>query len=407
MAANKKVLFIAFLTVFLDLIGFGVIIPIQPFYAEMIGASPTLVTMLGASYSFMQFLFAPFWGRLSDRVGRRPIILIGISTSIVGYTIFGFAESLLVLFASRLLTGFGNANIGAAQAIIADVTDEESRAKGMGIIGAAFGLGFIFGPALGGALGQVSPTAPAFGAAALGVVNLILAYFLLPETNVDKGQAHSAHKPGLSISGLKNASKRLNVLPILVITLLTILAFALMEQIVGLYIESAWLQDTALNKPSILKESAKITSIFLVAVGITATIVQGGLIGRLSKRYGERRLCQAGVIILCVSMFLTPVMVDSKSWILLLLNGAMLALGMGLFNPSTTAFISKCVPKRDQGGTLGLNQSMASLGRVIGPVLSGPLFEIGKKLPFYVGGLIFVAAAFIALQLKPAQDPVE
>ena len=209
MAENKRVLFIAFFTVFLDLIGFGIIIPIQPFYAEMLGASPTLVTMLGASYSFMQFIFAPFWGRLSDKWGRRPIVLIGITTSIIGYTIFGFAEVLWVLFASRLLTGFGNANIGAAQAIVADVTDENSRAKGMGIIGAAFGLGFIFGPALGGVLGQVSPTAPAFGAAALGVVNLILAYFLLPETN--KELKESGHRPGLSLAALKKASHFKNI----------------------------------------------------------------------------------------------------------------------------------------------------------------------------------------------------
>lgn len=398
MAQNKRVFLIAFFTVFLDLIGFGVIIPIQPFYAEMLGASPTLVTMLGASYSLMQFVFAPFWGRLSDKWGRRPIILIGITTSIIGYTIFGFAEALWVLFLSRLLTGFGNANIGAAQAIIADITDESNRAKGMGLIGAAFGLGFIFGPALGGALGQVSPTAPAFGAAALGVVNLVLAYFLLPETN--KGLGTNSHKVGLSIQGLKAAGQKFNVMPILMISLFSILAFALMEQIIGLFIEHAWVSNSALGTAESLRESAKITSIFLVAVGVTATIIQGGLIGRLSKKYGERRLVQFAIFIMAVAMFLTPIMIEAKSWTLLLLNGVMFATGMGLFNPSTTALISNSVEKEEQGGTLGLNQSMASLGRVLGPACSGPLFELGKALPFYVGGVILVVAMFFSSRLK-------
>ena len=397
-AQNKRVFLIAFFTVFLDLIGFGVIIPIQPFYAEMLGASPTLVTMLGASYSLMQFVFAPFWGRLSDKWGRRPIILIGITTSIIGYTIFGFAEALWVLFLSRLLTGFGNANIGAAQAIIADITDESNRAKGMGLIGAAFGLGFIFGPALGGALGQVSPTAPAFGAAALGVVNLVLAYFLLPETN--KGLGTNSHKVGLSIQGLKAAGQKFNVMPILMISLFSILAFALMEQIIGLFIEHAWVSNSALGTAESLRESAKITSIFLVAVGVTATIIQGGLIGRLSKKYGERRLVQFAIFIMAVAMFLTPIMIEAKSWTLLLLNGVMFATGMGLFNPSTTALISNSVEKEEQGGTLGLNQSMASLGRVLGPACSGPLFELGKALPFYVGGVILVVAMFFSSRLK-------
>ena len=398
MAENKRVLFIAFFTVFLDLIGFGIIIPIQPFYAEMLGASPTLVTMLGASYSFMQFIFAPFWGRLSDKWGRRPIVLIGITTSIIGYTIFGFAEVLWVLFASRLLTGFGNANIGAAQAIVADVTDENSRAKGMGIIGAAFGLGFIFGPALGGVLGQVSPTAPAFGAAAQGVVNLILAYFLLPETN--KELKESGHRPGLSLAALKKASQSENVLNLLIITLSSILAFALMEQIIGLFIEHTWLDSSAAGTMESLKEAAKLTSIFLVAVGVTATIIQGGLIGRLTHHFGEIRLCQFAVAIMAIAMFLTPMMIQSKSWFLLLLNGVLFATGMGLFNPSTTALVSKSVAKEDQGGTLGLNQSMASLGRVLGPALSGPLFEFGKALPFYVGGGILVLGTLLTLRLK-------
>ena len=155
--SHKKILTLVFLTVFLDLVGFGIIIPIQPFYAEKLGASPTVITLLGASFSLMQFLFGSFWGRLSDRIGRRPVMLLSIACSSIGYAIFGAAESLPILFLARMLAGFGSANIGAAQAIIADCTPPESRAKGMGLIGAAFGLGFIFGPAMGGFFGQSTP----------------------------------------------------------------------------------------------------------------------------------------------------------------------------------------------------------------------------------------------------------
>ena len=171
---GKHVLLIVFFTVFIDLIGFGIIIPIQPFFAEALGASPATVTLLGASYSLMQFLFAPFWGMLSDRYGRRPIILVSLGTGFVGYLLFGLSHSLPALFASRMLAGFGAANIGTAQAMIADSTSHADRAKGMGLIGAAFGLGFIFGPALGGVFGQFGIATPAFVAAGLCAANWIL-----------------------------------------------------------------------------------------------------------------------------------------------------------------------------------------------------------------------------------------
>ena len=160
MKKKNNPLFVAFLTIFLDLLGFGILIPIQPFFAESLGASASTVTLLSATYSIMQFLFAPFWGSLSDRYGRRPIILSSIFISAIGYFIFASAQSLQLLFLSRALSGFGNANLGAAQAIIADSTTGADRAKGMGLIGAAFGLGFIFGPAVGGILGQISPRTP-------------------------------------------------------------------------------------------------------------------------------------------------------------------------------------------------------------------------------------------------------
>jgi len=179
---SKRPLLIAFITIFLDLLGFGIIIPIQPFFTQSLGASPTIITLLAASYSLMQFVFAPVWGSLSDRWGRRPIMLFSIAIASIGYFIFASAESLWVLFFSRMLSGFGNANLGTAQAIISDSTTGEDRAKGMGLIGAAFGLGFIFGPAIGAFLSQISPRTPLYFAGVLSAFNFVLTYLILPET---------------------------------------------------------------------------------------------------------------------------------------------------------------------------------------------------------------------------------
>lgn len=403
LAQKKRVLLVAFVTVFLDLMGFGIIIPIQPFYAELLGAGPAVVTLLGGSYSLMQFLFAPFWGRLSDRIGRRPIILLGVASSVVGYVIFGFAETLLVLFASRLLTGFGNANIGAAQAIIADVTDESNRAKGMGLIGAAFGLGFIFGPAIGGIAGQYGPTYPAFVAAAFGVINFLLAWFLLPETNTNRNSSTHGHKR-LSLDTFREAKKTPFLISTLCLTLLTILAFALMEQIVGLFIERTWVNAGTTTTES-MKEAAKLTSVFLVAVGVTATIVQGGLIGRISKRLGDAAVIKISLVFLTISMLTTPYLIAAKSWGLLMLAGAILAGGMGLFNPSSTAYISKLADKDNQGSALGWNQSMASLGRVIGPSIAGTLFSLNMFRPFQISAIIMLVALFMSLRLPSSHRP--
>ena len=391
---NKRILLVAFVTVFLDLIGFGIIIPIQPFYAQMLGAGPAVITLLGASYSLMQFLFAPFWGRMSDRYGRRPIILFGVVSSVIGYLVFGFAESLLVLFAARMLSGFGNANIAAAQAIIADVTDEANRAKGMGLIGAAFGLGFIFGPALGGIAGQYGPSYPAFVAAGLGVINFFLAFFLLKETK----QADTVTHRRSGLIGLAAIVKQgPQLVCLFFVTLITILAFALMEQIVGLYIEKAWLSP-GMSEAASIKQATQLTAYFLVAVGITATIVQGGLIGRISKRLSSRQIIVLSLMIIAIGLALTPVLIAAQSMTLLLLAGVLLAIGMGLFSPASTAFVSSQAQASGQGEALGLNQSMASLGRVIGPSLAGVLFVYQDSLPFYFAAVLTVFALILAVK---------
>ncbi len=403
--SNKKILFLVFFTVFLDLVGFGIIIPIQPFYAEKLGASPTTVTLLGASFSLMQFLFGSFWGRLSDRIGRRPVMLLSIGCASLGYLVFGLAESLPVIFLARMLAGFGSANIGAAQAIIADSTPPESRAKGMGLIGVAFGLGFILGPALGGFFGQIGLSIPAFVAAGLGVINFIFALINLPETCPQKlGQSAKnqvSHRPGFSWAALKHAARHPNVPQLFLIYLLYISAFSMMEQVLGLFIEATW-HPVAEGVESTLraKQAAAETAYVLIMVGITATIVQGGLIGKLVKKFGERRLLITGIFLVGLSLAVTPLIGLTGTYRLMLAWAVLTAIGSGFTNPSLSSLLSQSVDRDEQGGVLGMGQSIAALGRVIGPSMAGFLFERGVAIPFWIGSVIIFFAVIVATFIK-------
>lgn len=405
-SGNKKILLLVFLTVFLDLVGFGIIIPIQPFYAEKLGASATTVTLLGASFSLMQFVFGSFWGRLSDRIGRRPVMLLSIACSSIGYLIFGFAESLTILFLARMLAGFGSANIGTAQAIIADSTPPESRAKGMGLIGAAFGLGFILGPALGGFFSQFALSYPAFVASALGAFNFFFALTSLPETCPQKlGEPtpnQIAHRPGFSWSALKHAARHPNVGRLFLVYFLYISAFSMMEQVLGLFIEATWHPllpgvDMAIRA----KQSAAETAYVLIMVGITATIVQGGLIGKLAKKFGERRLLVVGISFVGTALFLVPLVGKFGVYRWMLGWAVFSAIGSGLTNPSLSSLLSQSVDRDEQGGVLGIGQSLAALGRVIGPSMAGMLFEHGIALPFWIGSFVVFLSVIVATSLKP------
>lgn len=394
---------IAFMTVALDLLGFGIIIPIQPFYAEGFGASPAVVTWLGASYSLMQFLFVPFWGRLSDRIGRRPVILVSVALGTLGYVLFGLAETLWMLFAARLLSGFGNANIATAQAIIADTTSGAERTKGMGLIGAAFGLGFIFGPALGGFLGQFGLAAPAFGAAALGLLNFVFAWSLLPETRPEGARGPSAVRVS-PWAVLPTLAKRPNVLAIVGATLVMTTGFALMEQALGLFIERVWVPEALVlegeARDAAFRRAAALTSYLLVAIGVTATVVQGGLIGRLSRVFGEKRLTLVGLSGIALAMALIPVAGHYGTYWAMFPIAVLLATGTGLSTPSLNSLLSRSVHADEQGGALGVGQSASALGRVIGPAISGWLFQMTASLPFVAGAGFVVLALVIAFGLR-------
>ena len=394
--SSRKPLVIAFFTIFLDLLGFGIIIPVQAFYAQDFGASATAVTLLGGSYSLMQFFFAHFWGSLSDKVGRRPIILSSVAISAVGHFVFAMAPSLSILFLARMIAGFGNANIATAQAIISDSTTHENRAKGMGIIGAAFGLGFIFGPAIGGFLGQYSPTLPSFAAGVLALINLVFAYFMLPETL--KKDSTPMPRRSFSVKAYFSAAKHLNVGQLFGITLSFTFAFALMEMVVGLLIESVWVHGVTGNAR--IGEASRLTAFFLVMVGITATIIQGGLIGRLNKKFGEIALTRAGLAIVILSFVMIPFAAESRAYGLMLVTAVVMACGTGIYNPSNTALLSKSVGAREQGLVLGLNQSLAALGRVIGPAIAGVLYEVKPTMPFWVGALVMTGSLGLAFRLR-------
>lgn len=398
---------IAFFTIFLDLLGFGIIIPIQPFYAESLGASPAVVTMLGATYSIMQFVFAPLWGKLSDRIGRRPIILFSIVISAVGHLLFAYSSSLAWLFAARGLTGFGNANIGTAQAIVADITTSENRAKGMGLIGAAFGLGFMFGPVLGGFLGQYGPAAPALASAVLALLNFTLAFFMLPETLPPKEAAAandtSAHKRHFLISfhALRETARSPNVRKIFAWLLIATAAFAMMEHVIGLFIERNWPGNPdGVADFDRYKSAAAKTGYMLFTVGVVATIIQGGMIGRLTKRYGELNLLRVGTVLHVISLALLPVIGWIGSFPLLLVDGGLMAIASGLANPSVMSLLSKSADDSKQGETLGMGQSLSSLGRVIGPASTGLLFQTYQNLPFLVGAGLMVIALNLTMKIS-------
>lgn len=399
---SKATLAIVFFTVFLDLLGFGLIIPVQTFYAESFGARPALITLIGASYSAMQFIFMPFWGRLSDRIGRRPVVLTSVAVSCLGFLLFGLADSLWMLFAARMLAGFGNANIGAAQAVIADSTGPKDRAKGMGLIGMAFGLGFIIGPAVGGALGQFGLAVPAFAAAGLAAANWVSAWFLLPETR-------KVGAPG-TYANREEARKRILARPtikrLMAMSLVITTGFALMEQVLALFVERFWVPEAMIPATAAVghKRAAALTTWVLLSVGLTMAVVQGGLIGRLARRFGEAKLVVAGTACIATGLLVQPLSGELQSFPLLIATAMLLALGSGMTTPSITGILSRSVDSDQQGSALGLGQSASALGRVLGPAMAGVLFEVGPRWPFWTGAVLAVVAFGIALGVKqPAE----
>lgn len=406
--APRDVALIVAMTVFLDLLGFGLMIPVQPFFAEHFGASPSTVTLLQASYSAMQFLFGPMWGALSDRVGRRPILLISTLASASGFFLFGMAEGLTGLFAARLLSGFGNANLGTAQAALADVSAGSGRSKAMGLVGAAIGMGFILGPAIGGALAQIGPRAPAMVAASLGLLNFVLAARLLPETLPPERRAPAGFRHPLQPSALRE-TLRLKSLPgLLLLAFVVTASFAMMEAALSLFVERRWAPealDPAASeavRASAHKSAAWMTAQVMLVVGLCGAIVQGMWIGRLVGRWGEMPLCRLGLVVMILGLLSVPLAgwLGPFGW-MLAPAALLLALGSSLVSPTLSAMTSKTAGPAQIGRVLGLSQSLAAMGRVIGPAASGQMFELSIDLPFFAGACGIGVALVIASTIAP------
>jgi DHA1 family tetracycline resistance protein-like MFS transporter len=381
---KKTPVYLVLLTVFIDLLGFGIIIPLLPFYAQHFGAAPTVIGLLSSSYSFMQFLFVPFWGRLSDRIGRRPIILMSVTGSFISYLIFGFADSLTVLFISRMLAGFMGANISTAQAYIADSTSFEERAKYMGLIGAAFGVGFMLGPFIGGVMSKISYGAPGFFASGLSLINAVLAFFMLPESNKDKS-APARKLKLLNFAAIRDAFHKRGIGALVLVFFFYTIAFSILYVAFPLFSERVLKYDAAQN------------GYFFAYVGLIAVIIQGGVIGRLAKKFGEKPLVVTGLVSFFAALILVPITHGLGTLIIL---ATLLAIGSAFITPSLTSLISKYAGAGEQGGTLGVSQSFSSLGRVIGPFLGGLIIgAVGLAWPFYTGGIMILIAIVLALRV--------
>jgi len=363
---RRSPLIVIFTTVFIDLVGFGIVIPVLPFYAEgtAFNATPRTVGLLFASYSIMQLIFSPILGGLSDKHGRRPVLLLSIIGTGIGFLILGLATTVWMLFIGRILDGITGGNISTAQAYIADVTTEENRAKGMGLIGAAFGLGFIFGPAIGGILSHWGIHVPFFFAAALCFANAILLFFTLPETvTADHPAKHSA-AGGRGLGHVIDALRQPRLAFVLIIYFLFIVAFSIMTSAFSFYTMFRFGYD------------AQHTGYLFAYVGVIAVIIQGGLIGRLVKRFGELPLVIVGAFCFAISLFAVPFVGPAAGGLgALLLGGGVFSMGNSLATPALTSLASKSVGPEKQGVILGVTQSTASLARVVGPSLTALLIS--------------------------------
>ena len=388
---------VIFTTVFMDLVGFGMIIPLQAIFGKQLGATGWTLGLLGAAYPLAQFFFSPFWGQLSDRYGRRPILLMSMTGSTLAYLGFSYAiytQSLSLLILTRFFQGLFAANISAAQAYIADITPPEKRAGGMALIGAAFGIGFILGPALGGeSLAHWGMLAPGFIASAICGVNLLAAFVRLPESlsleiqMKNRAQAFRRYDP-LNLASLKQAANHRYLGLLLLMTFLQVTAFGAMEQVFALFFKE--------HLGFSMIEAGKNTGRVLGFVGIISAIIQGGFIRKLVPRFGERRLLSVGLLLFGGAIFLMPFGPTYGSYFLIMIP---LAVGRSFIDPNTSALVSKASSASDQGRTFGTFQGLSSLARVVGPFVGLTVFETHPALPFLLAGCLCSVVFVLSLVL--------
>lgn len=383
---KNKALLTVFFIVFLDLFGFGIILPLLPFIAEEFHANPFQIGLLTSTYSFFQLIAAPILGRLSDRYGRKKLLVVSQIGSAAGYILLGLAHSLPLLFLSRLIDGVTGGNISVAQAYVADVTDKKDRAKGMGMLGAAFGLGFIFGPAFGGFLSQWSFAAPAYAAAAMaGLTALATSYFL--KESIDTKKAITSPHTRFNLDEIKKVLSLRPVGLLIIIFLLFNTGFSVIQGNFALWTERTFSYTATEN------------GYLLAFIGVVSASTQLLALPRLLKRFSEIKLLKMGTLAITIGMF--SFLLVTKPF-MLFFSILFIPFGFGLINPSIQALASENVPPEDYGGVLGTLQSAGSLGRVFGPAGGGELFHVfGKNSPFAASGTMLLFVYLILLQYFP------
>lgn len=375
---SKKTLPILFAIMFLVMVGFGIIIPVLPFYAENIGASPTELGLLMAIYSLMQLIFAPIWGRVSDRIGRKPVIMIGILGLSISFFLMAISTELWMLFLARIIGGIlSSANMPTVMAYVADITSEEDRGKGMGIIGAATGLGFIFGPAIGGVFSEIQLSLPFYIAGASSLFTFILVMLVLKESLPSDKQHTTAKRDNSFKQALSGP-----------ISMLFFLQFFVSISLAGLEATFAYFAAVKADL-----DAVKLGYIFMI-MGLAQAIVQGGLIGRLTKKFGEGAVIQMGIIISAVGFGLILL---TNNFVTAAIYLTIFGIGNGLIRPGVSSLLTK-KSNTGHGSTTGLLSSFDSLGRIIGPPLGGWLYSISFNLP-YVSGIILSVIAILFYQI--------
>lgn len=384
-SAAKPKLGVLFSVIIVDLIGFGIVVPILPFWSTKFGADGTTLGLLLACHGAAQLLFTPFWGRLSDRIGRRPVMLLTIAGTAIALLIMGLAESLTQLFVARLLSGAFGANISVATAYLTDVTEEADRTRWMGMIGASFAVGFTLGPPIGGLLARLGDGTPMLVAAGMSALNFVWAFAALrePERHEERGEA-----------GMKN---RLDVLRdsaiarICLVYFLFSLAVTQLETTFALFMAARFGYDELG------------VGLVMLAMAIVMGGIQGGGMKRLSAKYHERKLVLVGLSLMTVAFFFMPVP-SSVAWLMLPIGLA--AVGRGMSQPPMMSLVSLRADEASRGIVLGVFQSSASAARVVGPIFAGLLYDRSDRFPFWAAAALTAAAALLALELRnPAPAP--
>jgi MFS transporter, DHA1 family, tetracycline resistance protein len=399
---KKSPLATILLVVFVDLIGFGMIIPILPLYARSFQAAEWQIGLLLGCYSFMQFLASPVLGYISDRIGRKPVLLVSLIGSAIGYAVMASAASLTMLFIARIIAGICGASVGTAAAYIADITPPENRSRRMGLIGAAFGVGFVLGPAIGGILSQFSTKGPFWFGAGLAFLNAIAVLLILPEPEKHVKRSEAGIPAGPDVVDRTG----LGGIPILVVTYFVAIAgFAIVTMIYPQVLDRRFSLSPA-----------QISMVF-VFLGLVGAFIQGGAIGRMAKRFGDYKLAAAGLLLMAVSMVVMPFAHNMPLFLVFTFG---LAAGNSLAQPTLMAMASRLAATTAQGRVIGTVQSAGSLGRVVGPSAGGfmlgwdrpgPNLAYGNT-PFLIGGIVMGIAFLISLMLRRspvsvAETPVE